>query len=103
MAPSQNFPENLARPVDAEIVAEPPPSARKKLRDLADNSWLVLGMLFFVTLFLGLPVLWVSRGFSPLSKIMWTVLVLIWTGIVFWLFYLVMYYMVYLPIKDAGL
>ena len=88
MAPSQNMSENPPEPVDAEMVAGPPPSARKKLRDLADNYWLVLGMLFFVTLFLGLPVLWVSRGFSPLSKVLWTVLVLIWTGIVFWLFFL---------------
>ncbi len=78
------------------------PTARKTLRELADNSWLVLGMLFFVTLFLGLPVLWVSRGFSPISKLVWTLLVLVWTGVVFWMFYLVMYYMVYLPLKDAG-
>ena len=89
--------------MDAAIVADPKPSTRAKLRELADNPWLVLGMLFFVTLFLGLPVLWVSRGFSPISKTMWTVLVLIWTAIAFWMFYLVMYYAVYVPLKDVRL
>jgi hypothetical protein len=101
MAPEQHIPQNLNQPMDATIVSAPPPSARAKLRDMADNPWLVLGMLFFVTLFLGLPVLWVSRGFSPAAKILWTVLVLIWTAVVFWGFYLVMYYMVYIPLKDA--
>lgn len=75
-------------------------SSRAKLRALVDNPWLVLGVLFFVTLFLGLPALWISRGFSPLSKVVWTILVLIWTALVFWLFYLVMYYFVYVPFKE---
>jgi hypothetical protein len=100
MAAEQNIPQDPNQPIDALVVADPKPSARAKLWELADNPWLVLGMLFFVTLFLGLPVLWVSRGFSPLSKILWTVLVLIWTAIAFWMFYLVMYYAVYVPIRD---
>lgn len=87
---------NLVQSTDASQ-----PSARTKLRNLADNPWLVLGMLFFVTLFLGLPVLWISRGFSPAAKAVWTVLVLLWTLLVFWGFWLVMYYFVYLPLKDV--
>ncbi|MCE9527571.1 MAG: hypothetical protein K8R36_16135 [Planctomycetales bacterium] len=101
MAPEQHIPQDLNQPLDAAIVPDPQPSPRAKLRDMADSPWLVLGMLFFVTLFLGLPILWISRGFSPTSKILWTVLVLIWTAVVFWAFYLVMYYAVYIPLKDA--
>jgi hypothetical protein len=101
MVPEQHIPHDPNQPVDAILVADTRPSTRAKLRELADNPWLVLGMLFFVTLFLGLPVLWVSRGFSPASKILWTVLVLVWTAVVFWGFYLVMYYLVYIPLKDA--
>ena len=91
--------EQLPSPVVKDSTASAP-SARAKLRDMADNPWFVLGMLFFVTLFLGLPVLWISRGFRPPSKIVWTVLVLLWTVLVFWGFGLVMYYFVYVPIKE---
>ena len=100
MAAPSKIPESDAQPIEAEIVTRPASSLGHKVRELMDNSWLVLGMLFFVTLFLGLPILWASRGFSPVSKFLWTLAVLIWTGIVFWAFYLVMYYFVYVPFKD---
>ena len=81
--------------------AATPPSQASALRKMVDNPWLVLGMLFFVTLFLGLPALWLSRGFTPLSKVIWTILVLLWTGVVFWVFYLIMYFC-YVQLRDAG-
>lgn len=87
-------------PILAEAIERPVVTLRGKLREMADSPWLVIGMLFFVTLFLGLPALWVSRGFSAWSKILWTVLVLLWTGVVFWLFYLFMLYVVYPPFRD---
>jgi hypothetical protein len=59
-------------------------------RQAVDNPWLMLTMLFGVTLFLGLPLLWVSRGFSPLGKVAVTIAVLIWTALVFWVFWLIM-------------
>ena len=93
-------PDPLPGPPEALPAAASERSARAKLRDMADNPWLVLGMLFFVTLFLGLPVLWISRGFRPLAKVIWTVLVLLWTVLVFWGFGLVMYYFVYVPITK---
>jgi len=58
------------------------PPADSMARRALDNPWLMLGMLFGVTLFLGLPLLWISRGFSTTSKVLVTVLVLIWTAIV---------------------
>ena len=100
MVPSQKTPQDSQQPLEAAVVDAPAPSLRARLREMTDSPWLVLGMLFFVTLFLGLPILWLSRGFSPLSKVVWTVLLLLWTGIVFWMFYLVMFYVVYLPLRD---
>src|SRR4051812_23898367 len=91
-------------PKEPQAVAPSAPrwsSSAPKWRQLVDNAWLVLGILFFVTLFLGLPALWISRGFSPLSKVIWTILVLIWTAFVFWLFWLVMYYYVIVPIREV--
>jgi hypothetical protein len=100
MAPPQQIQPDSEPIIEAVAVERPTTSLRKKIRELADSPWLVLGMLFFVTLFLGLPVLWLSRGFSPLSKVLWTVLLLVWTGVVFWLFYLLMVLVVIPPIRD---
>ncbi|QDU95410.1 hypothetical protein [Lignipirellula cremea] len=54
-----------------------------------DNAWLILGLLFGVTGALGLPVLWISRKFSPLMKVVWSVVVLAYTalliGVVCWI------------------
>ena len=100
MAPTPHTPPASQQPIEAAVVDAPAPSLRAKLREMSDSPWLVLGMLFFVTLFLGLPILWLSRGFSPLSKVFWTVLLLLWTGIAFGMFYLVMLYVVYRPLRD---
>src|SRR6185295_17618761 len=83
MAQPQQIQPDSEHIVEAVAVERPAPTLRKKVRELVDSPWLVLGMLFFVTLFLGLPVLWLSRGFSPLAKVLWTVLLLVWTCVVF--------------------
>jgi hypothetical protein len=59
-------------------------------RDAVDNPWLMLAMLFFVSLFLGLPLLWISRGFSTAWKVVVTIAVLVWTAVVLWIFWLIM-------------
>ena len=46
---------------------------------LAKSSLLVLGILFFVTGAVGLPLLWSSPAFSVCSKWIWTVIVTIYT------------------------
>jgi hypothetical protein len=78
--------------IDAPVIDSPPPAPPRSQswRDLLDNPWLMLVMLFLVTAALGLPFLWMSRGFSTLSKIVLTIAVLAWTALVFWLFWLVM-------------
>jgi hypothetical protein len=65
-------------PADKPNFAPQESLARRAL----DNPWLMLLMLFGVTLFLGLPFLWMSRGFSTAGKIVVTILVLLWTVIV---------------------
>jgi len=59
-------------------------------RELIDNPWLIVAMLFFVTAACGLPFLWMSRGFSVAGKIVLSIAVLLWTALVLWLFWLVM-------------
>jgi hypothetical protein len=52
----------------------------------------VLLLLFLVTGFLGLPLLWMSRGFSPRMKVVWSIVNTIYTllligctvGILWW-------------------
>ena len=59
-------------------------------REAIDNPRLMIAVLFFVTAATGLPFLWMSRGFSLTAKIVLTILVLLWTALVLWAFYLVM-------------
>jgi hypothetical protein len=87
-------------PLDATI-EEPNDAPRPQTwRDAVDNPWLMLAMLFFVTAALGLPFLWISRGFSTFWKIVLTVVVLAWTALILWLFWLVMVWS-YTRIVDA--
>ena len=73
----------------------PPPGAEnaprpKAMRQLVDNRWVVLGTLFFVTAALGLPALWISRGFSRPAKVWLTLAVLVYTALLLAVFYMVM-------------
>jgi hypothetical protein len=67
-----------------------PPEVSPAWRRALDNPWLMLAMLFFVTAALGIPFLWMSRGFSTLAKIVLTIVVLAWTALILWAFWLVM-------------
>jgi hypothetical protein len=78
---------------------QPAPQAPLWRRAL-DNPWVMLGMLFFVTAALGLPALWMSKGFSLGGKIIVSVLVIAWTILILWLFWLVMVWS-YTRIVDA--
>ncbi len=71
-------------PEAKEQPTAPPTAAEDSLaRRALDNPWLMLLMLFGVTRFIGLPFLWMSRGFSTTGKIVVTILTLLWTVIVF--------------------
>jgi hypothetical protein len=89
-------------PLDATI-EEPAVAASQRpmgWRDAIDNPWLMLAMLFFVSAALGLPFLWISRGFSTLWKVVLTFVVLAWTVLILWLFWLVMVWS-YTRVADA--
>jgi hypothetical protein len=75
------------QPLDAAVE---PPKSPSTWRDVIDNPWIMILALFFVTAFLGLPFLWISRGFSTFWKVVLTIAVLLWTALVFWVFYLIM-------------
>jgi hypothetical protein len=78
-------------PNAAIVVPSAQPRAKEpRWRDLVDNPWLMVVVLFFVTAALGLPFLWISRGFSRPWKIVLTIAVLLWTALVFWVFFLIM-------------
>jgi len=84
-----NQPQSSASAQDLSPLAHPQP-VRRSWREIIDNPWLMIVTLFFVTAALGLPFLWMSRGFSVVSKILLTIAVLLWTALVLWVFYLIM-------------
>lgn len=53
-------------------------------QSLLDRPWFILALLFLVTAILGLPLLWISRGFSPAWKIALSVIVTLYTALLFW-------------------
>ncbi len=55
-----------------------------------DNPWMVIGLLFFVTGALGVPVIWVSRAFSVPVKLLLTLAVTLYTLLLCGGFWLVM-------------
>ncbi len=65
-----------------------------------DNPWVVLGLLFFVFAAFGIPLIWMSRAFSTLGKVILTMVVSLYTVLILWLFWLVMLW-VYHRIVDA--
>ncbi|MEQ8786333.1 MAG: hypothetical protein RIC55_08535 [Pirellulaceae bacterium] len=88
---------DVASPAEA---GEPSPAAsddrnaaaRKRLGKILDNRWAVLSLIFFAMMALGIPLIWKSRAFSPAGKVFWTIAALVYTAVVFWLFYLVMWW-----------
>jgi hypothetical protein len=59
-------------------------------REIVDNRVLLLCTLFFVMAALGIPFLWQSRAFSRPAKWVLTVVILAYTGLLFWVFWLIM-------------
>jgi len=59
-------------------------------QEIQENRGLLLSTLFFVTAVLGLPLLWRSRAFSPLAKVLLTVVVVAYTALLFLVTWLVL-------------
>lgn len=70
-------------------VAAPGPLA---WRQLVDNRWVVLGLLFLVMAAFVLPLLWSSRAFSQRAKLLLTVVVVTYTALILWLITMILRY-----------
>ena len=84
-----NEPNRSTNTAESPMPAEVVPKSQS-WRELIDSPWLMIVVLFFVTAALGLPFLWMSRGFSTLWKVILTIAVLLWTALVLWVFWLIM-------------
>ncbi|QDT01800.1 hypothetical protein K227x_01680 [Rubripirellula lacrimiformis] len=58
-------------PIEARLVEEP--------AKFLDNKWAVIAVLFAVTGFLGIPLLWMNKNFSSTERISWSIVITIYT------------------------
>ena len=65
-----------------------------------DNPWVVLACLFLVFAILGIPLLWISKAFPTWAKVVLSIVVTVYTGLLFWGFWLIMMWS-YHRIMDA--
>ena len=63
----------------APAVSAPHPAARSKWRALIDSRLAMFGLLFGVTGFLGIPLLLICNGSARTEKIVWSIVVTIYT------------------------
>lgn len=75
--PSQPPPHLQSQSSSSDSLADQ--TIRSAEQDRKTTRFLILAMLFFVTGFLGLPVLWLSKSFSLTEKLIWSVLNTIYT------------------------
>ncbi len=73
-----------------KLPAQDDRTMKSRLFVMLDNRWVVLGAIFFAMMFLGLPLLWRCPAFSRLEKYIWTIVILAYSALIFWLFYLAM-------------
>lgn len=57
----------------------------QKWSRLLNSRGLMFAMLFCVTGFLGIPFLWKSEAFSRAEKIVWSLIVIVYTSILIWI------------------
>ena len=65
-------------------------AVRPQRVSLLQNKWAVLAILFLATAALGLPLLWRCKTFSPRERVIWSIIVVVYTGLIFWAFSAVM-------------
>lgn len=63
-----------------------------KLDWLLNNKLALLGLLFFATAALGLPLLWKSPKFSRQERITWSIAVTVYTVVILWIFCAIMWW-----------
>jgi hypothetical protein len=78
------------------------PSEGSTWQQLTKSPWLVLGILFFVTGALGLPLLWSSPSFSTNSKWFWSIVVSVYTVLLIAIVVAIVWW-AFATISNAGL
>ena len=61
------------------MVSHAPPAPAEGGGNLIQNKYAVLAALFVVTGFLGLPLLWMNRNFSSTERLLWSIVVIIYS------------------------
>jgi hypothetical protein len=77
-------------PLLATVVDDADAPVNSESTSTTDKRWFVLTMLFGVTMFLGLPLLWKSKAYGQQGKVILTILVIAYSIVVFWIFFLIM-------------
>lgn len=68
------------------------PTVTGKLDWLLNNKLALLAMLFFATAALGIPLLWKSPKFSTKERVVWSILVSLYTLVIFVIFGAIMWW-----------
>lgn len=76
MMDSENSDVNQEEPIQAQLVE---PASENLDSRLVQSRVAVLAMLFLVTGFLGIPLLWMNKSFSSTERIVWAIVVTIYT------------------------
>ncbi|MEM9587172.1 MAG: hypothetical protein AAGA03_07815 [Planctomycetota bacterium] len=69
----------FAKPPTDHAIGTTPSDSGSSLMEMAQNKLVVLGILFGVTGFLGLPLLWMNKQFTQTERILWAILNTIYT------------------------
>ena len=86
-APRSPIDEQLAAPPVSPPPVQMPNSTEtgNSMSTLVQNRLAVIGVLFGVTGFLGIPLLWMNKRFSNSERVFWAILVTIYTLILIYI------------------
>ena len=82
---------------------EATPKKKSSFRKAVDNRTAMYVFLFGAAMVTGLPFLWMSGGFSKVEKIVISIIVVIYTIVVFALFGLVMWWAIAQIVEAVGM
>jgi hypothetical protein len=74
-------------PLVAEVIDEPKES---QWTQFANNTWVLLALLFFVTAVLGVPLIFCSTKMTMVQKWLLTIVVTLYTAALFYVTYLIL-------------
>ncbi|MFK8115109.1 MAG: hypothetical protein AB8B91_23105 [Rubripirellula sp.] len=77
--------DNQQTPIEATLVDPVPGHQPENESNFVQSRGAVLAMLFLVTGFLGIPLLWMNKKFSPTERIVWSIIVTIYTSVLIWI------------------